>query len=141
ILARGYKEDRRHKRWELDLIANRERLLALTRESRARMRREGVELITLADDRDPDVVNKIWRLSEEAGDDVPTTMPRIPETMESYVDGLARPRYIAIASGSRASMTTWSACRCSAIRRCAVSSERSGRRPLARCAAAASHAP
>src|SRR5204863_299188 len=41
--------------------------------------------VTLADDRDPDVVNKIWRLSEEAGDDVPTTMPRIPETMESYV--------------------------------------------------------
>ncbi len=85
ILARGYKEDRRHKRWELDLIANRERLLAMTGESRARMRHEGVELITLADDRDPDVVNKIWRLSEEAGDDVPTTMPRIPETMESYV--------------------------------------------------------
>ena len=49
------------------------------------MRAEGVELLTLADDHDPDVVKKVWLLSEEAGDDVPTTMPRIPEAMESYV--------------------------------------------------------
>ena len=85
VLARGYKEDRRHKRLELDLIANRDALLAMTNESRARMRREGVQLITLADDRDPEVVRKIWLLSEEAGDDVPTTIPRVPEAMESYV--------------------------------------------------------
>ncbi|TMC44183.1 MAG: hypothetical protein E6J23_08400 [Chloroflexi bacterium] len=85
ILARGYKEDRRHKRWELDLLANRGALLAMTDESRLRMRKEGVELLTLADDRDPDVIRKVWRLSEEAGDDVPTTMPRVPEAMESYV--------------------------------------------------------
>ena len=85
ILARGYKEDRRQKRWELDVAANRDRLLAMTAESRERMRAEGVKLLTLADDRDPDVIKKIWRLSEEAGEDVPTTMPRIPEAMESYV--------------------------------------------------------
>jgi RimJ/RimL family protein N-acetyltransferase len=85
ILARGYKEDRRHKRWELDLFANREALLAMTDESRLRMRAEGVKLLTLADDRDPDVIKKVWLLSEEAGDDVPTTMPRVPEAMESYV--------------------------------------------------------
>jgi GNAT superfamily N-acetyltransferase len=85
ILARGYKEDRRHKRWELDLFANREALLAMTDESRLRMRAEGVKLLTLADDRDPDVIKKVWLLSEEAGDDVPTTMPRVPEAMERYV--------------------------------------------------------
>jgi len=85
ILARGYKEDRRQKRWELDVAANRDRLLAMTADSRERMRAEGVKLLTLADDRDPDVIKKIWRLSEEAGEDVPTTMPRIPEAMESYV--------------------------------------------------------
>jgi GNAT superfamily N-acetyltransferase len=85
ILARGYKEDRRHKRWELDLLANREALLAMNDESRVRMRKEGVKLLTLADDRDPDVIKKVWRLSEEAGEDVPTTMPRVPEAMESYV--------------------------------------------------------
>lgn len=85
IGSRGYREDRRHKRWELDLIANRDSLLALTDESRARMRAEGVEILTLADVRDPDVIKKVWLLSEEAGDDVPTTIPRVPEAMESYV--------------------------------------------------------
>lgn len=84
ILGRGYREDRRHKRWELDLVANREQLLAMTEQSRTRMQKEGVRLVTLADDTDPDVITKVWRLSEEAGDDVPTTVPRIPEAPESY---------------------------------------------------------
>ena len=91
LLARGYVEDRRSKRWELDLIANRDRLLAMTDASRGRMRSEGVRLLTLADDGDPAAVEKIWRLSEEAGDDVPTTVPRVPEAMESYVRWLAAP--------------------------------------------------
>lgn len=85
ILRRGYREDRLHKRWELDLVANREALLAMTERSRARMRAEGIELLTLDRDPDPEVITKVWRLSEEAGDDVPTTMPRIPEAMDAYV--------------------------------------------------------
>ena len=85
ILGRGYKEDRRSRRWELDLVANREKLLAMTEVSRARMRSEGVRILTLADDHDPRVIEKVWRLSEEAGDDVPTTVPRVPEAMEAYV--------------------------------------------------------
>ena len=84
ILGRGYKEDRRSRRWELDLGANREKLLAMTEASRSRMRREGVRILTLAEDDDPQVIEKVWRLSEEAGDDVPTTVPRVPEAMESY---------------------------------------------------------
>jgi GNAT superfamily N-acetyltransferase len=85
ILARGFKEDRRSRRWELDLRTNREKLLAMTEASRARMRSDGVRILTLAEDRDPRVIEKVWRLSEEAGDDVPTTMPRVPEAMEAYV--------------------------------------------------------
>jgi GNAT superfamily N-acetyltransferase len=84
LLARGYKEDRRSRRWELDLVANREKLLAMTDQSRARMRDEGVRVLTLAADDDPNVIEKIWRLSEEAGDDVPTTEPRVPEEMAAY---------------------------------------------------------
>ncbi|HEY8785707.1 MAG TPA: GNAT family N-acetyltransferase [Candidatus Limnocylindria bacterium] len=84
ILGLGYREDRLHKRWELDLVANRESLLAMTERSRARMRSEGVEMLTLAQNADPDVIKKVWLLSEEAGDDVPTTMPRIPEAMAAY---------------------------------------------------------
>lgn len=84
ILGRGYKEERRFRRWELDLVANREKLLAMAEESRARMRTEGVRLGTLAADDDPKVIEKIWRVSEEAGDDIPTTEPRVPEEMASY---------------------------------------------------------
>jgi GNAT superfamily N-acetyltransferase len=84
LLTRGYKEDRRSRRWELDLVANREKLLAMTDASRARMSKEGVRIVTLAADRDPRVIEKIWRLSEAAGDDVPTTEPRVPEEVAAY---------------------------------------------------------
>jgi GNAT superfamily N-acetyltransferase len=84
LVARGYKEDRRSRRWELDLLANREKLLAMTDESRVRMGKEGVRILTLAGDDDPKVIEKIWRLSEEAGDDVPTTEPRVPEEIAAY---------------------------------------------------------
>lgn len=84
LIGRGYNEDRRSRRWELDLVANREKLLAMTEGSRSRMRDEGVRMLTLATDDDPNVIEKIWRLSEEAGDDVPTTEPRVPEEMASY---------------------------------------------------------
>jgi RimJ/RimL family protein N-acetyltransferase len=91
ILARGFTEDRRSRRWELDLVANRDRLLAMTEESRARMRTEGVRLLTLAEDTDPAVLEKVWRMSEEAADDVPTTVPRVPEAMAGYVRWLNAP--------------------------------------------------
>ena len=84
LRGRGYKEDRHSRRWELDLVANRERLLAMTEESRSRMKKEGIRMLTLATDDDPNVIEKIWKLSEEAGGDVPTTEPRVPEEMASY---------------------------------------------------------
>jgi GNAT superfamily N-acetyltransferase len=84
LTGRGYTVGRRARRWELDLVANREKLLEMTERSRARMRTEGVRLLTLGTDDDPKVIEKIWRLSEEAGDDVPTTEPRVPEEMASY---------------------------------------------------------
>jgi GNAT superfamily N-acetyltransferase len=84
LLGRGYTEGRHGRRWELDLVANREKLLAMTLESRVRMKKEGVRMLTLAADDDPNVIEKIWRLSEEAGDDVPTTEPRVPEEVASY---------------------------------------------------------
>ena len=91
LVGRGYKEDRRSRRWELDLIANRERLLSMAEVSRSRMREQGIRMLTLADDDDPNVIEKIWRLSEEAGDDVPTTEPRVPEEMASYTRWINAP--------------------------------------------------
>jgi GNAT superfamily N-acetyltransferase len=84
LLARTYREGRHSRRWELDLVASRDKLLAMAEASRARMRGEGVRIASLADDHDPDVIEKVWRLSEEAGDDVPTTEPRVPEEVVAY---------------------------------------------------------
>jgi GNAT superfamily N-acetyltransferase len=91
ILDRGYREDRRSRRWELDLVANREKLLAMAEASRSRMQKQGVRLLTLDADADPNVIQKIWRVSEEAGDDVPTTEPRVPEEMASYTRWINAP--------------------------------------------------
>ena len=91
LARRGYREDRRGKRWELDLVRNRERLLAMTEESRARMRQEGVRLLTLASDPDPERYRKAWEMSEEAGQDVPSTLPRIPEPLEDFMSWLHTP--------------------------------------------------
>jgi GNAT superfamily N-acetyltransferase len=50
-----------------------------------------VRLLTLAQDDDPLVVEKLWRMSEEAGDDVPTTVPRVREELASYTRWIAAP--------------------------------------------------
>jgi GNAT superfamily N-acetyltransferase len=87
----GYREDRRSRRWELDLIGGRERILAMTEASRAKMRQEGVRLLTLQDDTDPEAVRKIWRLSEEAAHDVPNTLGNVDESLEDYVEWFDAP--------------------------------------------------
>lgn len=93
--ARRYAESRRGRRWELDLVANRERLVGMAEESRSRMRREGVRLLTLAQDEDPDRHAKIWRMSEEATQDIPTTIPHVPESLEDYMRWFRRPDVLA----------------------------------------------
>ena len=87
----GYREDRRSRRWQLDLVEGRERILAMTETSRARMREQGITLLTLDRDKDPDVVRKLWRLSNEADQDIPTTLPTLEESLEDFVEWLAYP--------------------------------------------------
>ncbi|MGH2377223.1 MAG: GNAT family N-acetyltransferase [Candidatus Limnocylindria bacterium] len=91
ILARGYREDRRGRRWELDLVAERDRILEMTERTRAEMSRQGVRLLTLADDPDPEKHRKVWRLSEEGTQDVPTTAPHVPEPFEDHMRWVTAP--------------------------------------------------
>jgi GNAT superfamily N-acetyltransferase len=88
---RGFREDRRSKKWELDLVAEREQLLAMTERSRDRMRREGISVGTLAADRDPDRYRKTWRMSEEASADVPSTLGHVEETEGDFMRWLRAP--------------------------------------------------
>ena len=45
---RGYREERRQRFWELNLIEGRERITKMAAESRERMKREGIRVLTLA---------------------------------------------------------------------------------------------
>jgi GNAT superfamily N-acetyltransferase len=72
---RGYREVRRGKVWELDLVAERERLLAAAADARANITVQGVRLMTLDIDDDPDRLDKLYEMTNEAEQDIPTTVP------------------------------------------------------------------
>ena len=91
IRGRGYREDRRIRRWELDLVANRSRIFAFADESRDRMRRAGIELCTLATLSEPAKYEEVWRLGDEASHDIPTTEPHPDESLEDYLQWLRSP--------------------------------------------------
>ena len=91
IAGRGFREDRRSRRWVLDLVENRERIERMTRQSRDRMRAEGIGLLTLDREHDPDKYRKVWRMNEEAAQDVPTTLPIVEESFEGTMRWLRQP--------------------------------------------------
>jgi hypothetical protein len=91
IADRGFREDRRGRRWLLDLTENRERIAAMTEASRARMRSEGIRLMTLDQDADPEKYRKLWRMNEEAVQDVPTTLPHVEESFDDTLRWLRAP--------------------------------------------------
>ncbi|MEA2655798.1 MAG: hypothetical protein QOI23_1163 [Chloroflexota bacterium] len=83
--ARGYREVRRAKVWELDLIARRGTLMAGAERSREVMAKQGVRLMTLDRYDDPDRLNKLYALTVAAEGDIPTTVPlRTPPFDEWY---------------------------------------------------------
>jgi hypothetical protein len=81
LVARGYREERRERFWELDLVRERERITKMAAESRERMKREGIRVLTWAEEQDPRRWEKLKRMSDEAESDVPTTVPHV--AMES----------------------------------------------------------
>lgn len=89
--GRGYKEERRERFWELDLVANRERLEKMTRESRERMEREGVEVTTIDRIDDPDKWHKLHRMSNEAAHDVPSTAPYVDTPFDDFMKEMRSP--------------------------------------------------
>ncbi len=91
LVTHGYREERRERFWELDLVANRERLLAMLESSRARMREQGVEIATLDRVDDPEKYRGLWHMSEEAEQDVPTTVPHVATPFETFQRWFASP--------------------------------------------------
>lgn len=91
VTARSYREERRERYWALNLVAEREALERMARASRARMREQGIDVRTIDRDGDPEKWHKLWRMSEEAGADVPSTIPYVESTLDEFVQGMHEP--------------------------------------------------
>lgn len=89
--ARGFREERRERFWELDLRANAERLENMADGSRERMREQGIRVLTLDHDADAERYRKLWRMSLEAEQDVPTTVPHTPAPFDAFMATLRAP--------------------------------------------------
>jgi GNAT superfamily N-acetyltransferase len=90
VTALGYRRDRYEKFWELDLEAKREHLLTMAERSRARMREQGILVYTLDREHDPQAMRKLYNTTVEAGRDVPTTVPFLPEPFEDFANWMTR---------------------------------------------------
>jgi GNAT superfamily N-acetyltransferase len=71
----GYREVRRQNFSELDLVARRDQLLATASQHRGQMEAQGVRLLTLSSDEDPDRMVKLHETMVTAEQDIPTTVP------------------------------------------------------------------
>jgi len=85
LTAGGFSEARRQRYWELDLVEARERITTMAAESRDRMRREGIQILTLGDDADPAKWGKLKRMSDEAENDIPTTVPNVTMDLAQWM--------------------------------------------------------
>ena len=74
----GYREVRRERFWELDLVGRRAELLAGAERSRAEMARQGIEMVTLDRAGDLATLHQVHALDTESTRDIPTTVP-IPD--------------------------------------------------------------
>jgi RimJ/RimL family protein N-acetyltransferase len=81
----GYREIRRQNFSELDLVAHRDELLAAAAVMRRLMAAQGVRLITLGDDKDPDRLMKLYEMMAAAEQDIPSTMPIVRQPYDEWM--------------------------------------------------------
>lgn len=78
--AAGYRMERTERVWELDLVGGRERLVAMAEASRRRMRDQGIRLLTMGEETDPQLWPKLTRLQNETEADIPSSHPFHPRS-------------------------------------------------------------
>ena len=81
----GYREDRRMRTSELDLVAHAERILAMRDECRKQMQAQGVTMLPLSEDEDPEKYRKLHAMVIESEKDIPTTMPWRSLTFDEWM--------------------------------------------------------
>jgi GNAT superfamily N-acetyltransferase len=86
----GYREDRRMRTSELDLVAKREEILRTRDDCRGEMRRQGIEIHPLSEDTDPGRLQKLYDLIIESEQDIPRSVPwrvlSFPEWKRFWLD-------------------------------------------------------
>lgn len=87
----GFRLDRLSKAWELDLVSNRDRLLAERAQARARMGEVSVEMLPLSAITAPDTLPRLYELDVQTTQDIPHTVPFVDPTYEEWVAGLENP--------------------------------------------------
>jgi RimJ/RimL family protein N-acetyltransferase len=86
VLAKlGYELERTDKVWELDLRAHGERLRKDAAAARDKLTVAGIELTTLAEWRPSDKFARVHALNELTRLDIPTSVPIVPESLESWL--------------------------------------------------------
>jgi GNAT superfamily N-acetyltransferase len=80
----GYREDRRMRVSELDLVERRDQILTGAVQNREQMRRQGVRMQVLSKDEDPDKYRKLYATMIESERDIPTTVPWRTMTFEEW---------------------------------------------------------
>ncbi len=80
----GYREDRRMRTSELDLVAHRDDILAAVDDCRRGMKQQGVQLHPLSKDTDPDRFRKLYAMMIESEKDIPTTVPLREMSFEKW---------------------------------------------------------
>jgi len=91
LAKRGFREERRQRYWELHLGRNRERLERMTRDSRERMRAQGIRILTVAEDDDPEKYQKLWRMTDEAERDIPRSTPFVASPFHAFMEWMRSP--------------------------------------------------
>ena len=87
----GYERDRTEKVWRLDLEKHGKRLLEEARTARGKMKKEGIELLSLADWPGPDTFRSIHELNEAAERDIPTNQPLLSQSLANFMDRISAP--------------------------------------------------
>jgi RimJ/RimL family protein N-acetyltransferase len=80
----GYERDRVEKVWELDLRTQGGGLVAQAKDARERMAGAGIRFATVAESRDPVLLQKLHALTNVTIQDVPHTLPILDETYEDF---------------------------------------------------------
>ena len=80
----GFRENRRMRTSELDLVARRDHIAAAARESHRRMHEQGIAMHPFSEDRDPEKYRKLYETMLESRRDVPRSVPDRDKTLEEW---------------------------------------------------------